>query len=162
MRELTWLTGFDDRAFLVDYVLGMRTLFWADPAPRFIPRVVEPSALLLSFGMILVPTTPKLFSALNRVVMKHWMLLLGKSLQPNLLINLKMARASHLRRCSKNMAVCVFYLGSQSGSSMVGLMMRLAVTPIMVLVVSRIIFVATNSPIALLTSIFILDLCVMC
>ena len=42
MRELSWITGFSDRAFLIDYVLGMDTLFWADPAPRFIPRLMEP------------------------------------------------------------------------------------------------------------------------
>ena len=42
MRELSWLMNFPDRSFLVDYVLGMRTLGWADPAPRFIPRTMEP------------------------------------------------------------------------------------------------------------------------
>ena len=42
MRELSWVVLFTDRAFLVDYVLGMNTLFWADPAPRFVPRSVEP------------------------------------------------------------------------------------------------------------------------
>ena len=42
MRELSWCVAFPDRAFLADYVLGMNTLFWADPAPRFVPRLVEP------------------------------------------------------------------------------------------------------------------------
>ena len=42
MRELSWITRFDDGSFLLVYVLGMSILFWADPAPRFILRRMEP------------------------------------------------------------------------------------------------------------------------
>jgi len=42
MRELSWVCQFPDRRFLVDYVFGMSTVGWADPAPNFVPRFMEP------------------------------------------------------------------------------------------------------------------------
>ena len=42
IRELSWVTGFDDPRFLIDYVFGMSTVFWADTAPRFVLRPCEP------------------------------------------------------------------------------------------------------------------------
>ena len=42
MRELSWVCGFPDYCFLVDYIFGMSTAGWGDPAPRFTLRTTEP------------------------------------------------------------------------------------------------------------------------
>ena len=42
MHEVSWIVGFSDVTFLSNYVLGLRTLGWGDPALRFITGVMEP------------------------------------------------------------------------------------------------------------------------
>lgn len=161
MRELSWITRFDDGSFLLVYVLGMSILFWADPAPRFILRRMEPLNDREVFRIDVDVHNARILARAKsggdiELDRASWEKSAAEFADGSL-----QGPYFSLDEVKKSMVVCGYCLVFQFGNNMVGARRPRVGTSIMVCLVSKIISVGICTRIVLLTWISLLVSCVM-